>query len=450
MTKGASFAEWLNKKTNSQLNNNKNNPSNSQHNVYNKKSGVGVLARFLPDGEADPNGQGGGAATFLHKDIITPNQVYSLLDDDTYPSSTTSQLLAIAQSPDHLGRNFGNARKDSSWGWGVFYPHDSNALDIRATPYWDNKKDMINETPPTGYKAPAAWNDYNTGKWSKDVLNSDGSKQRGSGNDWLKIGNPYAHQSENARYGLGAGIHVDRGYNDSVNECKNFMNFDWPHLSGFDQNWRNDTLTGYFGEVNYSLKTGDTWGDFVDELTEAVTKYWGVKIGETHPDGYLIKQGYLDAATPWVNNPKDLINLQNSLYLNRSKYMTKKDGSKSNYWGWNEIPSSNTYWNEKDNIRGSIVHLPLGFKAKNFSDANRWKNVKKDIQKQIDAYANYYSADGVPFDLTYLINNKPIAFAQTLPKSYDDELYEMSYVSNGSPLKTKHFQITDNGILEIF
>ena len=455
MTKGASLAKWLNNKTQSLLDTKHNDPSNSQQRVYNKESGQGVLARYLPDGEANPNGQGGGAATFLHKDIITPNQIYTLDGISWYPKYNKSQLLAIAKSPEHLGPKFIEARTkantNSKWGWGVFYPHDSNALDLRATPYWDKKKNMIDGKKPKGFKAPAAYFDNNQKGWFNDAINNDGSKQQGSGNDWLKIGNPYAHRAEKGRFGLGTGVHVEYHYNDLLN-CDKTQEFSWPNQTGSDQTWLRQTqFTGHFGEVNYEeLKTDDNWKGFTDVLTDAVTgNFGGRKIGDTFTNGKLFHQGYLDPAIPWVNNPKDLINLQNSLYLNRSQYMTKKDKLPQNYWGWNEIPSLNSYWNDKGNIRGSIVSLPLGFKAKELSDRSKWKKVRNDIQQRINEYANY-EIDGVPFDMTHLIDNIPIASAQTLPRAYNDELYEMSYDHNTSTLKGKNFKINSNGILDIY
>lgn len=449
MTKGSSFANWLNKKTTSSLDTNKNNPSNSQSSVYNEESGPGILARFLPDGETDPNGAGGAAATFLHKDIVTPNQIYSL-DNIYYPRSDISQLLAVAISPNQLGPNFTKARKDSSWGWGVFYPHDANALDLRATPYWDNKKNMIDKKEPLGFKAPASYFDSSQQKFFPDTINDDGSEQKGSGNDWLYIGNPMAYETDTKnRYGLGTGIHVDNSYSD-VSYCGWTQQFSWPNQSGLDKNWlRKDAFTGYFGEVDYGLKADDTWNDFVDVMTDAVTDQFGHKIGEKGSDGNLIPQGYLDAATPWVNNPKDLINLQNSLYLNRAKYMTDNDGLAKNYWGWNEIPSLNGYWNEEDNIKGTIVSLPLDFEANKLSTKSEWNKIKGDIKRQISEHKSNISVDGGLFDLTYLINNKPIAFAQTLTRDYNNELYEMSYVSNATALKGNGFEINSDGILNI-
>ena len=450
-SKGINFAKWLNQNTSSVLSDKKKNPSNSQSSVYNKESGVGVLARYLPDGETDQEGKGGAAATFLHKDIITPNQIYSI--GANFQVQKSSQLLAIANSPEHLGRNFVKARTlpftNSDWDWGVFYPHDSNALDIRATPYWDNKQDMVNGLPPNGFKAPAFYLDYASQNWSEDFTNNDMDQtpQKGSGNNWLNIGNPDAHQSEKGRFGLGAGIHVKHPYDKAKNFKEQY--FDWQ--SDYDSDWlAPNKFTGYFGEIDYDKhRDNDTWKSFVDTLTGAILDRWKGKVGDNK--GGYIHQGYIDAATPWVNNPKDMINLQNSLYLNRSQYMTPNEAQIDRYWGWNEVPSANSYWNKKSNIKGSIITLPLGFKFEDFSSKSKeGKKLIKQIQQHINDYATNTTEDGAAFDLTYLINKKPIAFAQTLPRSYDDDLFEMSYVANTYPIEGSNFKINYNGILEIF
>ena len=453
VSKGISFADWLNKNTSSKLTTETSNPSNSPSSVYNKKSGVGVLARYLPDGETDQEGKGGAAATFLHKDIITPNQIYSL--GDNHQVQNSSQLLAIANSPEHLGPNFVKARTkpftNSDWDWGVFYPHDSNALDIRATPFWDNKQDMVNGQPPNGFKAPAFYFDNAQQQWFEDFTNNDKdhTPQKGSGNNWLNIGNPYAHQSEKGRFGLGAGIHVQNPYAEA--KISKEQDFDWQ--SGYDSDWlQQNKFTGYFGEIDYNKhRDNDTWKSFVDTLTGAFVDSWMGKVGDTNRWGDYIHQGYIDPATPWVNNPKDMINMQNSLYLNRSQYMTPNEAQIDRYWGWNEVPSANSYWNNKSNIKGSIVTLPLGVKFEDFSSkSQQGKQLIKQIQQHVNDYANNRTEDGTAFDLTYLINKKPIAFAQTLPRSYDDNLFEMSYVANTFPIEGGNFKISYDGILEIF
>ena len=446
-SKGIKFAKWLNQNTSSVLSDEKKNPSNSQSSVYNKKSGVGVLARFLPDGETDQEGKGGAAATFLHKDIITPNQIYSV--GANFQVQQRSQLLAIAKSPEHLGPNFVEARtkpnKNSNWDWGVFYPHDSNALDIRAIPYWDNKQDMVDGIHPDGFKAPGFYFPWNDDR-REDFTNNDGTPQKGSGNNWLNIGNPYAHQSEKGRFGLGAGIHVKYNY-DGAKYYKD-QYFDWQ--SDYDSDWLEpDKFTGYFGEIDYNKhRDNDTWKSFVDTLTGAFLDKWNGKVGDKNNYRH---QGYIDAATPWVNNPKDMINLQNSLYLNRSQYMTPLEAQVDSYWGWNEVPSANSYWNKKSNIKGSIITLPLDFKFEEFSSkSEEGKQLIKQIEQHINNYATNTTEDGTAFDLTYLINKKPIAFAQTLRLPYGDDLFEMSYVGNALPIEGGNFKINYDGILEIF
>merc|ERR1712072_56217 len=67
-----------------------------------------------------------------------------------------------------------------------------------------------------------------------------------------------------------------------------------------------------------------------------------------------------DLAACWMNNPRDMINLQNQLYWKRRdwnnqqvpqvKYKEQDAAANRVYWGWNEVPvdrvtvSNQTYW----------------------------------------------------------------------------------------------------------
>ncbi len=452
-SKGFKFSKWLNNQTKSNLKSKDNNPSNSQSDVYNKQSGRGVLARFLPDGEARPRGNEGVAATFLHQDVVTPNQTYSVNtdNDDWVPYPNYANLLAVAKNPNQLGGqgNFSKARGNESWGYGVFYAHDSNSVDLRAVPFWNNKNDRFNKRPD-GFKAPGYWGTWNNNGeivWYEDLTNADGTRQNGSGNDWLNIGNPGVEGPK--YYGLGTGIHVENNYIDAI--ANKNQEFSWPN-SGYDKSWLHDGITGWFGELDYNLKgNNNTWKAYVDTMTSAALDTFKVsKIGDLDWNNTPTNQGWLDAGFSWVNNPTDMINIQNSFYLNRKNYLNKKQSQRSNYWGWNEVPTKNAYWNNANNIKGSIITLPLNFKGKKINKKSGWKKIKNKVSDLIDQYKNYVLDDGNSFDVSKFIDGKPIAFAQTLEKPYGNSLFEMTYTYNNKELKGDNFTITSEGILDIF
>jgi len=69
-----------------------------------------------------------------------------------------------------------------------------------------------------------------------------------------------------------------------------------------------------------------------------------------------------------VNNPRDMIGIQNALYWQRSnwnnQYIPASDWSLQSseeyrkYWGWNEIPVSTTVVNDASNWDAVIIKLP--------------------------------------------------------------------------------------------
>merc|ERR1711907_783686 len=76
----------------------------------------------------------------------------------------------------------------------------------------------------------------------------------------------------------------------------------------------------------------------------------------------------LDQVSCWLNNPRDMINLQNHIYLRRydwanqvspqSKWDDKSPPSLRPYWGWNEIPVSRTTIRQEVLRDAMMIKLP--------------------------------------------------------------------------------------------
>merc|ERR1712183_1230758 len=83
--------------------------------------------------------------------------------------------------------------------------------------------------------------------------------------------------------------------------------------------------------------------------------------------GRLAPQWAVDASACWVNNPRDMINIQNAYYWARASWNNGLapygDGSEGTsdadrkYWGWNEIPVS-TDIDNPENWDAVIIKLP--------------------------------------------------------------------------------------------
>jgi len=72
----------------------------------------------------------------------------------------------------------------------------------------------------------------------------------------------------------------------------------------------------------------------------------------------------------WVNNPRDMINLQNAFYWNRRewnneqvpqvKYKDHDAAANRPYWGWNEVPVDRVTVANQANWDAVMIKLPTG------------------------------------------------------------------------------------------
>jgi hypothetical protein len=136
-------------------------------------------------------------------------------------------------------------------------------------------------------------------------------------------GNPWADNT----YGGGAGCHFSAppyGCNDPA-KCKNDI----------DQVNRKATINGKQTNLvqdpscqcAYAFKDSNNWKDWVTALGDMTTDATTGTLPE--------------AAMCWVNNIRDMINMQNQLFWGRDKWFAtgEKGGhGPSGYWGWNEVP----------------------------------------------------------------------------------------------------------------
>jgi len=314
--------------------------------------GTGVIVRapdFITD---DPTKVVPG--TFWSNDIVAPSQFYPTQSNVWFPNSGSDGYMDITfQSTDQpegpwsyasMGvvvgtsmeklypNDFANIQAED-WGWGVFYPTDSNAVDQRCQRLDDRN----------GYDCPGGFLDDNGG-FSPD------SSSKGSGN--YKAGSATALGQG---FGGGAGCHFDNNANT----------VDQPDAS----------VTNLVGNANceceYLLKgDGGDWSDWVTEMVQHLQqksdfqdRQWLGPNSQGKAPGWAI-----DSTVCWVSNPRDLIKLQNQLYWRRNEWnngmvpqtdLTSGDSEQiRKYWGWNEIPVDREIVENDQNWDSIMVKLP--------------------------------------------------------------------------------------------
>ena len=434
-----------------------------QDTVYSKTEGVGLFARNLCDGIQDQtylispgplafrDNFGALPATFLHNNVITPNKVYPPANISQGRSNNIGQdwnqatLVALQDDTDRLLPGFSTARTNNTWNHGVLYPHDSNSVDYRAYAIYNSGSKKTN--PPDGFKAPSYYYTKKDG-WKLDQLlhptqtNSPWQNGAGSVNAGLGLGNPQAISdllkgtaidvteeiaSQVTTVGAwGAGFHANNTW-QNVNQF-NKKSQAWSlgsqdvlaAVEGANDTslWTNQyPLTKYLGETNYNYR--DKYSKLRwDQFYAPILNYINNNSSKTKISDTIHNQGMIDTVIPWVSNPTDLINIQNMLYLNtdllfdQSKIHVTDDW----YWGWNEIPTRSTDWNQSTKYKSLAFIVPHTVGNSTITSVDQLDTLNntpewtKSLVTQLNGYMQLLDADGNSF----LPNKTNIVFALTI------------------------------------
>jgi hypothetical protein len=305
-------------------------------------------------------------------DIVAPNQLYptgnpwcphgnsdgftdiswskcEVSQNGPWSYATVAALLGVDGMQQLLPKF--NDIQTADWGWGVFYAYDANAADKRCR----------NLGSLNGFDCPGMWIPY------QGSPHADNNK-RGAG--FYDPGNPYAQGGG----GGGAGCHFD------VGTGKIDQTDAWSGKTNLVQD--NDC------QCNYAFKKD--WHGWVDDWIHNTQQKAGFEWRSWLKGGKGRAPAWgLDPAICWVNNPKDMILMQNALWDRHLSWLNGEapqwgGSALTPYWGWNEVPVSRKIAEDSKNWDAVLIKLPADLnsvndlgsaeKAKLEQDLATWQN----------------------------------------------------------------------------
>jgi len=340
--------------------------------------GKGVLIRNLNDGYTNDTSKKVVPASLLVNDIMSASIAYpagspfcpydgwngyqkqTACKEDPWLNAVVA--VVIGGSMAMFFKDFEKIQ-DSHWGWGVFYGTDSNSADMRCR--WLPEYD--------GWDCPGYWLDGNG-------TATPNPQKKGAGSyDW---GNPNAMLP-----GGGAGCHFSQ---DGA-------------IDQFDSDKKPNLVRNRDCECNYDLK-GNGWQNWVEQ--------W-IKHGKAKPSSSWM--GWFEGGTKkapnwavdngmcWVNNPRDMIYLQNMVWLYRNFWSnqlepksrwTSNPGSQRYYWGWNEVPVDSEAASNPQNWDAIVIKLPAAICPLGRGKYDTIKCLSHDAQRHLQDQLAWYENNG--------------------------------------------------------
>jgi len=349
---------------------------------YKYNGGKGVMVRFLNEGMTPgwPGFSGPGklaVATFWSNDIKAVTQIYPDGDSPWCPSDGCTDdpflnpvvSVVVGKNMKDIFYDFDNIQSDD-WGWGIFYASDSNSADSRCMPLGKSGDWYYNcpgygiATDEEGWQQESGVNPYLDDKFL------------GSGD--FTAGNPFASPDDGKTYfeGGGSGCHSFNSPGEALGKVG------YAHQLGrITWNGGNARIQDKYCQCYYEGWKSDHWKSWVKDLTAELT----TDGADWLPAGKM-PAWILDWAACWVNNPRDMINLQNQLWDQRKDYLDFKTPISSNkvknqdkfrrFWGWNEVPMNQHDINNPENWDAVIIILPAMYC--NFDNGDYYSGAKKD------------------------------------------------------------------------
>ena len=282
--------------------------------------GKGIMVRNPFDGYENDTSKLVVPASFISNDIISSGTVFPDFFNWSFPDGElASMVYAVGTSLRLLVRDYDHLHHDRK---GVYYAVDSNAVDDRCA--W--RSDMH------GYDCPGGW------VTARGTFQSD-ARYRGAGS--YAFGSPLA----NASWGGGAGCH--------------FSLFDSP-----------DAKVPFINQVNASDARGQAMvlGPAC-QCNPAYQGKWDEWVANWMRNGSVLgpDSNPLDRMICWTDNLRDMIELQNAIYLHRKGWAAAHGpfageppfgtGPQA-YYGWNEVPVPRDAMTNPLNWDAVVIKLP--------------------------------------------------------------------------------------------
>lgn len=237
----------------------------------------------------------------------------------------------------------------------MFYATDSNSVDFRCR--WLNDY-QIYDCPPDAY-----------GRFGGGYIGSDGiwiADDTKTGTGTFPAGNPEVDDSN----GGGTGCHFDKGAAMVLDQTD--------AIASDGSNLVQDSHC----QCNYGF-AGD-WGDWVQRWIDLATPKPNLNDNENWlgAGGFLAPFRAIDEVACWVNNLRDMIDLQNNIWWKRwywasqvapeTNWQANDANTQWAYWGWNEIPMNLDALTPAGNHQAVFIHLPTSICGNGGGDDSVW------------------------------------------------------------------------------
>lgn len=365
------------------------------------KGGQGVMFRDQNDGFFGNNAFKVLPGSLISNGIIAPNPVFPADENGNIDPNVASVGVILDEWA--FNTLFGTNTQDEDYYLGVFYPADSNSVDLRCRSEEDQKR----------YDCRLAGQGRNGRGFISQVNSAWTQSNQAVGSGGFEIGNPY-FPPDQAKKGGGTGCHaITNGAVTQINQLNARGTF-----AGQQQNiaknldcecnrvfvefatCNNYAYSGYQGAAQ------NCWDKWIDHWVQYGKNYNG---GPFPAD---IKNR--DVAGCWMNNIRDMINLQNWFYLKRTVYSTNAIDTHS-YWGWNEIPVTKSITDDAQHHETLAIVVPEGLDSLN--------QLSNQYKKLVNQALNWYVNKGYLVPGADNAGKRPGSYVVVLKQYQDSSIY---------------------------
>lgn len=320
--------------------------------------------------------------------------------DSPWRYASTGYLIGDAMS--NVMMDWDNIQ-DPDWGWGVFYPTDSNSVDFRCR--WLGDYNGYDCPPDPGGAWKGGWI-ANGEQWKEDTTKL--------GPGVYDPGNPFAIPTA----GGGTGCHFDKRGKMQIDQTDAYSDNGLNLVEDMDC------------QCNYAF--ADDWSHWVTTWINGAVVRGGEEDENWLGGGAKAPNRALDQAACWVNNLRDMIQIQNHVWWHRWEWNNQMapqqnwvDGDPNSfwgYWGWNEIPTGLDGLTPHENHQTIFVHLPSSICGNGGGDDSVWclgAGQQEALENDLDNWAHGSDNFGYLVPGQSNIGNRPGSYIVFVREWYD-------------------------------